>query len=366
MNTGGSISVAFSGRLGAFRLDAAFTAPAGGVIGMLGQSGSGKTTVLRCIAGLLALDGRCIVDGEVWQEGLRLIPTFRRPVGYVFQEASLFPHLSVTGNLRYGLRRRTTDKHHGVSFEEAVALLGLEKLLGRSPRNLSGGERQRVAIGRALLSQPRLLLMDEPLSALDPQAREEILPFIERLRDRRALPIVYVSHDIAEIERLADHVIVMREGRVAASGPLKSLQTDPSLPLFTAREAAVSLDATVEALDETYGLAVMRVKGGSFTLPAPRARIGERRRIAISAGDVSLALAAATSSSILNILPARIVSHSTSGDYDIVAVLALGEDGQGDRLLARVTRRSWERLQLTDGTKVYAQVKSVALAGSRR
>lgn len=365
MNAGETISAAFKGRLGAFDLDAAFTVPAAGVTGVLGPSGSGKTSVLRCMAGLARLPGHCIVRGETWQDGARFVPTFRRPIGYVFQEAGLFPHLSVTGNLRYGIPLRADRDARPIGFEEAVALLGLEKLLDRSPKNLSGGERQRVAIGRALFTQPRLLLMDEPLSALDREARQEILPFLERLRDRLALPIIYVSHDIAEIERLADHVVVMREGRVARSGPLKVLQADPSLPLFAPRDAVVSLDAVVEEVDETYGLAMLRVEGGIFTLPAPRARIGEKRRIAIAAGDVSLVLEPPTASSILNILPAQVIGHSASGDYEVVAVLGLGEDGKGDRLLARLTRRSWNRLQLLVGSKVYVQVKSIALAAAK-
>ena len=202
-------------------------------------------------------DGVCEIDGDVWQDrDGTFLPTYRRPLGYVFQEASLFPHLSVRRNLMFG----RAAGHGGASagarshFDEVVELLGVTALLDRSPRNLSGGERQRVAIGRALLSQPKLLLMDEPLSALDRATKNEILPFLERLRDRLSLPIVYITHDIAEVERLADQIVLMEKGRVLAAGPLADLQSDPSLPLAMARDAAVSLDGVVESHDARYGL----------------------------------------------------------------------------------------------------------------
>ena len=248
MSRAGSIEVAFKGRLGDFDLDAAFVAPAKGVTGLFGPSGCGKTTVLRCIAGLNRLaDGHCTIDGDLWQRGAATFrPPFARPVGYVFQEASLFPHLSVTGNLLYATRGRLpSSPEDPIGFDEVVALLGLQTLLDRSPRHLSGGERQRVAIGRALLSQPKLLLMDEPLSALDRQSKDEILPFLVQLRDTLSLPVVYVSHDMSEIDRLADHLVLMQSGRVLASGRLGELQSNPALPLARSRDAAVTLDAIV-------------------------------------------------------------------------------------------------------------------------
>src|SRR5579871_4672076 len=284
----GQIRVAFRGAVGKFPLDAAFTAPARGVTALFGPSGCGKTTVLRCMAGLLRLDdGLCEIDGETWQTPHgAFVPTHRRPLGYVFQEASLFPHLSVRRNLLYGAPR---GGRGAIGFEEVVDLLGVGALLDRSPANLSGGERQRVAIGRALMSQPRLLLMDEPLSALDRATKNEILPFLERLRDRLALPIVYVTHDVNEVERLADQLVLMRKGRVAAAGPLEDLQSNPALPLAIARDAAVTLDGVIEAHDGGYGLLTLRVRGGALVAPAPRAPIGEHRRIRVMAGDVSLA-----------------------------------------------------------------------------
>jgi molybdate transport system ATP-binding protein len=367
MNDGETIRAAFKGVLGSFPLDAGFTAPARGVTALFGPSGCGKTTVLRCIAGLQRLNGLCIVAGEVWQdENGAFLPTHRRPLGYVFQEASLFPHLSVRRNLLFGAPRR--DRGAGgatIAFDEVVELLGLTSLLDRSPGKLSGGERQRVAIGRALLSQPKLLLMDEPLSALDRATKDEILPFLERLRDRLSLPIIYITHSIAEVERLADQIVLIEKGRVIGAGPLEEIESDPALPLAVARDAAVTLDGVIEARDHGYGLITIGVRGGSLVAPAAGGAVGERRRIRVIAGDVSLTRDAPAPSSILNVLPARIVSMKPIDANEIVAVLALGEDGAGARLLSRLTRKSWEALHLAEGASVHAQVKAVALAPGR-
>ncbi len=366
MNARPAIRAEFRGTIGKFALDAGFTAPAKGVTALFGPSGCGKTTVLRCIAGLLQVNGVCEIDGEVWQdrEGA-FLPTYRRPLGYVFQEASLFQHLSVRRNLLFGAPRHDGGGAKGIAFDEVVELLGVQRLLDRSPRNLSGGERQRVAIGRALLSQPKLLLMDEPLSALDRATKNEILPFLERLRDRLNLPVVYITHDIAEVERLADQMVLMEKGRVIGAGPLEDLQSDPSLPLAVARDAAVSFDGVVQASDEAYGLVTLKVRGGSLTVPAPPAAIGEHRRIRVIAGDVSLAREAPGQSSILNVLPARIVSMKSVDGNEIVVVVALGADGAGARLLSRLTRKSGEMLGLAESMSVHAQVKAVALAPGR-
>jgi molybdate transport system ATP-binding protein len=206
------VKARFAGRLGAFTLDVVFTLPPRGVTALVGPSGAGKTSVLRCLAGLSSLPGTLVVEGETWQDERRSLPPHRRAIGMVFQDASLLSHLSVTDNLRYGQRR--TREPLATGFEEVVALLGLEALLGRSTTHLSGGERQRVALGRALLSQPRLLLMDEPLSSLDADSKAEILPYLESLHRTLAIPVLYVSHDADEVRRLADHLLVMRAGRV--------------------------------------------------------------------------------------------------------------------------------------------------------
>jgi molybdate transport system ATP-binding protein len=367
MSEAAGIEARFAGRLGAFTLNVTLEAPARGVTALYGPSGSGKTTLLRCIAGLNRFhDGECRVNGEVWQDGERVfLPTHRRPLGYVFQEASLFAHLSVRRNLSFGAPPRGAAKSaikSAIGWDEVVDLLSLAPLLDRAPRDLSGGERQRVALGRALLSQPKLLLMDEPLAALDAAAKEEILPFLERLRDRLSLPALYVTHDMAEVERLADHLVLLDNGRVIASGPLAALQSDPKLPLAAARGAVVSLSGTIEAVDFDFGLTSVKVRGGSFIASGRPGAIGERRRLRVVAGDVSIASAPPGPSSILNVLPARILSTSSAAPNELVLVLGLGADGAGDRILARITRRSWERLALTEGASVHAQIKSVALS----
>ncbi|SFI18420.1 molybdenum ABC transporter ATP-binding protein [Bradyrhizobium sp. cf659] len=220
----GRINAAFRGRLGNFTLHAELSLPATGVTAIFGPSGCGKTSVARCIAGLQRMaDGFCAVDGEIWQDRRSFRPVHRRPIGYVFQEASLFPHLTVRGNLLFGAPKAAGAQ---IAFDEVVELLGLAALLDRSPHRLSGGERQRVAIGRALLSQPKLLLMDEPLAALDRTTKNEILPFLERLHEKLALPVLHISHDMAEIERFADHLVLMEHGRVIGAGPLHALRSD--------------------------------------------------------------------------------------------------------------------------------------------
>jgi len=358
----GAIEARFSGTVGTFALDASFAAPARGVTALYGPSGCGKTTILRCMAGLTRLPGRLTVAGETWQDDAAgtFVKPHRRALGYVFQEASLFAHLSVRGNLEYGLRRAKETAH---TFDAIVAVLGLANLLTRSPDTLSGGERQRVAVGRALLAQPRLLLMDEPLAALDRRARDEILPYLEALRDTFAVPIVYVSHDIAEVERLAARLVLLEHGRVLAAGPLADLEADPALPLLQAADASVTLDATVEAVDETYALTSLRVAGGRLTVPGRRGAVGTHRRLRIRASDVSFVRQPPAGSTILNCLPARIVSVSPHGSEaaQVNLVAALGPDGNGARIVARITRKSRDALGLEAGIPIHAQIKSVAL-----
>jgi molybdate transport system ATP-binding protein len=355
----GRIDTAFRGRLGRFVLDASLSVPATGVTAIFGPSGCGKTTIARCIAGLQRLsDGFCAIDGEIWQDGMAFRPAHRRPVGYVFQEPSLFPHLSVRGNLLYGAPKAAAMS---IGFDEVVELLGLSALLDRSPHHLSGGERQRVAIGRALLSQPRLLLMDEPLAALDRTTKNEILPFLERLHERLSLPVLYISHDMAEIERFADHLVLMERGRVVGAGPLHVLQSDPALPLANSRDAAVSIDGVTEAHDEPYGLLTLAVDGGLLHVPSHRVAIGARQRLRIAASDVSIVRKWPSESSILNILPARIIAQSPLGAGEITVVLALGSDGTGASILSHITRRSRDLLGLSEGMDVFAQVKGVSL-----
>ncbi len=364
----GAIRAAFAGALGGFCLDAAFDAPMRGITALFGPSGCGKTTILRCMAGLQRLAGHLSVGGEVWQDDASGI--FRRPherpVGYVFQEASLFPHLSVRDNLLFGARRAARNGGALVIGEEAiVGLLGIGHLLGRAPGALSGGERQRVAIGRALLSQPRLLLMDEPLSALDRMTKEEILPYLEALHAHLSIPILYVSHDIGEIERLADRLVLVEAGRVLAAGPLADLQADPALPLLRAREAAVMLEGRIAGFDDIYELTSFTVPGGALVVPGIQGAVGDIRRLRISASDVSFTLSRPVGTTILNCLPARILSETArDGTAQITVLAALGEDGAGARIAARITRKSHETLALSPGKAVFAQIKGVALLAS--
>ncbi len=362
------VAAAFRGQFGAFALDANFTMPSAGVTALFGPSGCGKTTVLRCIAGLQrATTGSCVVAGEVWQDATTFLPAYRRPIGYVFQEPSLFAHLTVRRNLVFGMRRRPADDPAtGVGFDEMVELLGLAALLERSPRKLSGGERQRVAIGRALLSRPKLLLMDEPLSALDRPSKDEIIPFLERLQHRLAIPTLYVTHDMAEVERLAATLVLMREGSVIGAGPLSTLQSDPTLPLFGARDAAVTLDARVEAYDAGAGLATLTVAGGRFRLPSAALPLGEWHRLRVAAGDVSLTRDEPSRTTIINVFAVQILDATATGAHEVTAVLGMGVGGVETRLLTRVTRHSWTTLGLAPGERLYAQVKGVALAPSHR
>lgn len=348
------LRVAFPG----FDLDVRLRLPAQGVSVLFGPSGCGKTTVLRALAGLERAEGRVVFAGEVWQDGRTAVPTHRRAIGYVFQEPSLFPHLSVLGNLDYG-RKRVPPVLQRMSLDEAVALLGIGDLMARRPGALSGGERQRVAIARALLTSPRLLLMDEPLSALDAARKAEILPYLERLNREARIPVVYVTHALDEAARLADHLVLMQAGRVIAEGPAIDTLSRLDLPLSQLDDAAAVLEAEVVAHAPDFGQSQLRVDGQplwvGLCVPAP----GERVRVRVLARDVSVALSRAPDSSIVNILPARIVSLREGGADTVTLRLAL--EGGTAHLLARITRRSCVHLGLQVGTPVFAQVKGAAL-----
>jgi len=343
-----------------FSLDVDLSLPGRGVSGLFGHSGSGKTTLLRCIAGLERAP-QCFlaVKGEVWQDGSVWRPVHTRPIGYVFQEASLFPHLDVIGNLRFGMKRVKAGKAGlEAKLAQAIDLLGIEHLLKRKPGHLSGGERQRVGIARALALDPQLLLMDEPLAALDLKRKLEILPYLERLHDELAVPILYVSHAPDEVARLADHLVLLENGRVVASGPLGETLARADLPPAFADDAGVVLD-TVLAAHEADGLSRLEFPGGQLYVAQRSDAIGRRLRCRIHARDVSLALSAAADSSILNRLPATVsdvVATDTPG-HVIVRVELAG----GGALLARITERSRAQLALAAGVRVWAQVKAVAL-----
>jgi molybdate transport system ATP-binding protein len=348
-----------------FSLDVNESLPAKGVSAVFGHSGSGKTTLLRCFAGLeRATHGRLAFNGDVWQDDRVWVPTHRRPLGYVFQEASLFPHLTVLGNLRYGQRRsqRSGVSSNGgqaaLSLEQAIELLGIGHLLDRKPDRLSGGERQRVGIARALAVGPRLLLMDEPLAALDLPRKQEILPYLERLHDELAIPVVYVSHSPDEVARLADHLVVMGEGRVLASGALVDVLTRLDLPIRLGEEAGVVLDGRVVERDERWHLVRVGWGGNGVWVRDPGGPCGRHVRVRILARDVSITREHTHGSSILNILPAQVLSVGTD-EHPALALVKLQVDGSP--VLARVTRRSSEELGLTPGLPVWIQIKAVAL-----
>ncbi|MFT0859391.1 molybdenum ABC transporter ATP-binding protein [Ancylobacter sp. G4_0304] len=343
-----------------FSLEARFAAPAAGVTALFGRSGAGKTTIIQAIAGVVRPDrGRIVVDGETYFDAARDIDLRieQRRAGYVFQDARLFPHLSVERNLRYGERRsRATDKRIG--FAPVVELLGIPHLLARRPHTLSGGERQRVAIGRALLSQPRLLLMDEPLAALDEARKQEILPYLERLRDEMALPILYVSHSVDEVLRLSDMVVALHDGRQIAAGPVGEVMSRPEvLPVIGRFDTGSLLECVVERHDDAYALSTLAFPGGQLRVPRVEISVGARVRARVRSRDVALALARPDDTSVSNLLPARITDiRLQEGPYADVA-LDLG----GSALAATITRESVQRLGLSPGMAVWAMIKSVAV-----
>ena len=340
-----------------FTLDVDFTIPTRGVTALFGPSGCGKTTLLRAIAGLEATPhGYLRVGDAIWQQQTHFIPPHQRPVGYVFQEPSLFAHLNVLNNLKYGQKRIPVAEQR-ISLDHAINLLGIEHLLMRSPAQLSGGEQQRVAIARALAVSPHILLMDEPLSALDHQRKQEILPYLESLHDELNIPLLYVSHSPEEVARLADQLIYLEGGKITASAPVEQILTQLDLPLAHGDEAKALIHAQVSHHDDHYKLTHLSFSGGAFAVAQKQFAIGHPVRLQVAARDVSLTLERQPGPSILNIFPAtieEIVDESPSQKMVRIRV--------GDAiLLSRITRKSASQLRLTPGKAVYAQIKSVAL-----
>ncbi len=345
-----------------FVLDVDLQLPERGISALFGPSGCGKTSILRALAGLERAAGRVALGLEVWQDDAQgiFLPTHQRPLGYVIQEAALFPHLDVRGNLEFG-RQRSGSAARADPLEPVLALLGIADLLNRRVGTLSGGERQRVAIARALAAAPRLLLMDEPLAALDTARKAEILPYLERLHERLALPIVYVTHAIDEATRLADHLVLLEAGRVRASGPLTDLMARPDLPLPRQDDAGVVIQARVSAIDAAYGLMQIGFDGGSLWLPHSGAAVGESVRARVLARDISVSRVQPLETSIVNVLP--VVLQSLQVDQTTALLrLAVGHPAVAPvHLLSRITRRSAEQLALHPGDALFAQVKGVAL-----
>lgn len=346
---------------GDLRLDVDLALPGQGITVLFGPSGSGKTTVLRCVAGLERAAGEVRIGGEAWQDDVAgtFLPTWRRPLGYVFQEASLFPHLDVAGNLRYA-QRRATSGDEGPDLAEVVQLLGLGALLARGVHDLSGGERQRVAIARALATRPKLLLLDEPLASLDPARRKEVLPWLEGLRDRLGLPMLYVTHSADEMARLADTVVLLDQGRVLAAEPPEDVLGRLDLPLAADEDAGALIEGRVAQRDAAWHLARIDLEGGSLWVRDEGLAAGTPVRVRVLARDVSVATASAApgTTSVQNLLPCT-VQAVVPGNHPSQVTVRLSCGPQA--LLARITARGADQLGLAPGREVWAQVKSAAL-----
>ncbi len=357
------IEVDVSRRLGAFRLDVAFSTDTQGITALFGRSGAGKTCIVNMLAGLLTPErGRIAVNGQVlFDSAARLnVPPERRRLGYVFQESRLFPHLNVRGNLEYGMRL-VPRRERRITFDEVIEMLGIGALLTRRPHRLSGGEKQRVTIGRALLTSPRLLLMDEPLASLDGARKNEILPFIERLSDRFTVPIVYVTHAMDEIIRLADTLVLVSDGSVAATGAVEDLTSRFDLRPLTGRYEAGSVIATsITGHDARYGLTLLEFAGGVFSVPRIEAPPGTSIRVRVRARDVALALSRPEDSSFANVFEGTVteigdrVEDASGTQVDIKLDI-------GVALWSRITRRSLDELGIALGTRVFALVKGTSI-----
>ena len=357
-----SLDLNITKRLGTFTLDVGFTAP-NGVTAVFGRSGAGKTTLINVVAGLSAPDSGHIAlnDTPLFDAAQRInLPAHKRRMGYVFQDARLFPHMDVTQNLRFGLRHAPAGST-GPSLDEVADLLGLTDLMKRRPTDLSGGEKQRVALGRALLSRPKMLLMDEPLAALDGQRKDNILPYLERLKSGAAgLPILYVSHALDEIARLADQLVILSKGKIAASGSIFDVLADPTIvPLVGVRQAGAVLQATVMEHGDD-GISTLKTNAGTLELPGVAAPVGTLLRLHVLAQDVILSRTRPTGLSSVNILPVTVKSIRT-GDGPGAAISL---DAAGDQLLARVTARAVQDLDLSQGVTCFAVIKATSIAAT--
>lgn len=343
-----------------FSLQAEFDIPARGVLGIFGHSGSGKTTLLRCIAGLEAgVQGEIRLGQASWLTATRATPTHQRNLGYVFQDSRLFPHKTVASNLDYGVRRSHISKtDNSVDHDHLLELLAIGHLLQRKPHELSGGEKQRVAIARALLKSPDILLMDEPLAALDDARKQEILPYLEKLHDELSIPMLYVSHSLQEVSRLCDHILVMEQGRIVFAGDIHAALVDSSSPLSHQRNAAAMLEGVVIKHDSDYGLSTIQTAAGNRLILQGTLRVGEKTRLRVKANDASVCASRPSDTSILNILEGVIKECM---EEDAGRMLLRVECG-GDDLLVRISRFSYESLRLSSGASVHVQIKSIAIS----
>lgn len=352
-----SIKAIFNINKGDFTLDVNLNIPAHGITALFGTSGCGKTTLLRAIAGLDQHKNGCLkISDTTWQDENIFIAPHQRSIGYVFQEANLFAHLNVQQNIEYGLKR-TPENKQKISLDQVIHLLGLNHLLKRKPIHLSGGEKQRVAIARALAISPDLLLMDEPLAALDMEHKQDILPYIESLHSSLDIPIIYVSHSADEVARLADYLVLIDEGKIKAAGKICEMLTRLDLPLAHGADAETLIEASVAEHDDEFQLTYLDFSGGRFTVAHKDLEIGSKVRLRVIARDVSITLEHQTGTSILNIFPAVVDDISPEGKSQMTVRLMVG----GVPMLARVTRKSAAVLELEVGKCVFAQAKTVAL-----
>ena len=350
----------------AFQLDVDLQLPGHGITAVFGPSGSGKTSLLRAVAGLEKdLQGRIQIDSKTWQDTQQgiCLPTWQRPLGYVFQESSLLTHLSVEENLNFGLKRafklaRSANSDAGKALLASIELLGIGSLLQRMPNALSGGERQRVAIARAIAMQPQLLLMDEPLASLDAARRQEIFPWLSKLRDELKMPMLYVTHSAEEVTRLADHLVVLDQGQVKAQGPVGTVLTQVINPVVVGEDAGALIEGCIGAVDTQWHLSRVDFEGGCVWMRDAGLTVGKAVRIRILARDVSLATTEPQNTSIQNQLRGHIQSITPDvHPSQVMVVLKCG----AEEVLARVTKRAVDELALQVGQPVWAQVKSVAL-----
>ncbi|WP_078085103.1 molybdenum ABC transporter ATP-binding protein [Microbulbifer mangrovi] len=360
-----------SGGHAPFALDVQLDIPGRGVTGIFGPSGCGKTTLLRCIAGLQPCEnGSLAVNGETWQSSgnkRNSLPVHRRPLGFVFQQPSLFPHLSAGENLEFA-RKRARQKVSDDEYREITELMGITRLLSQQPEALSGGEQQRVAIARALLIKPRLLLMDEPLASLDQMRKREILPYLEKLHRSLEIPILYVSHSVEEVARLADHLLLMDEGKIVNEGPATALLSRADFPVQLGDDLGVLLEAQIAQQDSQWSLLSASFDGGSLWLRDTGEQVGDSIRVRVLARDISLTREEDMQSSILNRLPVQVEEICPDRDPAMMLIRlkpqsasAAASDANVSRLIARITRRSVHQLSLEIGTTLWAQIKSVAI-----
>jgi len=345
----------------AFAIDVEFDIPSRGVLGIFGHSGSGKTTLLRCLAGLeKEVQGHIEFNAQTWLSRSQNLSSQSRNIGYIFQEDRLFPHLNVQQNLDYGSVRSSTNNPAPLDREHLFELLNIGHLLNRKPQQLSGGEKQRVAIGRALLKNPQIMLLDEPLASLDKKRKQEILPFLSRLHRELSIPMLYVSHSMEEVSLLCDHIIVMEQGRIQFDGRLHEALVSPESPLAKTDDAAAVLDGIVAKQEKEFQLSTIQTANGNNIIVPGSTAIGQPVRVRIQASNISLCKTAITDSSILNIIKGTISAIVDESSSHVLLQI----NSRNDLLLARITQKSYQQLGLGIGQTIYMQIKAVSIHGT--